>query len=76
MRTKEFMAAAVPVHHRRRGKVGHARGNRKIKPESGRFRVMGVLPGTDRDRTFEPIEKSGVFNKVLQHQTKFVGRVA
>ena len=45
--------------------MGHTGGNRKIKPESGRVRPMAVLRGTDRDRTFEPVEKGGIPDEIL-----------
>ena len=68
--------SSVPVYHWRRGEVGHPRRIREVKPELGRFRIVGILRRQDRSCKEITCSKSGVLDEVLQYQTKFFDRMA
>ena len=43
----------------------------EVKPELGRFRIVGILRRQDRSCKEITCSKSGVLDEVLQYQTKF-----
>ena len=54
----------------------HPRRIREVKPELGRFRIVGILRRQDRSCKEITCSKSGVLDEVLQYQTKFFDRMA